>query len=210
MPEKSPMDVLFASTNNHKLDEFRRLFADSRVTIQSPSELGLQPLPVAETGNTFMDNARLKAHAYLEAYRIPVLADDSGICVDALAGAPGVRSHRFGTPDLDDDGRVRYMLDQLRTVGDPYRGAHYVCALVLVLPDNRSIAGEGYCYGSITRQIQAGPTGFGYDPIFRPRGADRTVAQMTPEQKDALSHRGRAVRTLLAAAVRAGALSGTL
>jgi XTP/dITP diphosphohydrolase len=204
------VDILFASANDHKLNEFRRLFTGSGLSVRSSLERGLAPVAVAETANTFMDNARAKARAYLEAYRIPVLADDSGICVDALAGAPGVHSHRFGASDLDDDGRVRYMLDQLKAVPDPYRGAHYVCALVLLLPDGRSITAEGYCYGHITQEVQAGPTGFGYDPIFRASTTDRTIAQMTPEQKDALSHRGHAARKVRVSAIRMGVLSGTL
>jgi XTP/dITP diphosphohydrolase len=204
------MNALFASTNHHKLGEFRRLFAYSGIEIRSAADLGLAALAVAETGHTFLDNAVIKAHAYLEAYRIPVLADDSGLCVDALAGAPGVRSHRFGPPSLDDAGRVDYLLSMLQNIDPPCRTAHYVCALVLLLPDGRAIEVEGACYGAITQEVQDGPTGFGYDPVFRPSGWDRTVARMTPEEKDALSHRGRATRRLQAAAMRMGVVSGTL
>jgi XTP/dITP diphosphohydrolase len=204
------MDALFASTNHHKLGEFRRLFARTGIEIRSAADLGLPVLAVAETGETFLDNATIKAHAYQEAYRIPVLADDSGLCVDALAGAPGVRSHRFGPPDLDDAGRVDYLLFMLQNIDPPHRTAHYVCALVLLLPDGRAISVEGSCYGAITQEIQSGPTGFGYDPVFRPSGWDCTVARMTPEAKDAVSHRGRATRRLYEAAMRIGIVSGTL
>jgi XTP/dITP diphosphohydrolase len=204
------MDALFASTSHHKLSEFRRLFAHTGLEIRAPADLGLPALAVAETGQTFLDNALLKAHAYREAYRIPVIADDSGLCVDALAGAPGVHSHRFGPPELDDAGRVDYLLQMMETIEAPFRTAHYVCALVLLLPGKPPVAVQGYCYGSITADVQPGPTGFGYDPVFRPSAWDRTVAQMTPAQKDALSHRGRAARKLCAGAIRMGIVSGTL
>jgi XTP/dITP diphosphohydrolase len=204
------MKILFASTSGHKLQEFQRLFAHSGLDLTPPRDWGLPALDVAETSNSFTGNAIIKARAYQEAYRIPVLADDSGLCVDALAGAPGIRSHRFGPPNLDDAGRVHYMLGQLSTIGDPFRGAHYVCALVFLLPDGGFITSEGYCYGHITRHVHTGSTGFGYDPIFRPGGHDRTFAEMTPEEKDRLSHRGHAARRLHARAVRLGAVSGTL
>jgi XTP/dITP diphosphohydrolase len=204
------MEILFSSTSHHKLSEFRRLFAGTSIEIRSPADLGLPILKVAETGQTFAANASLKAHAYLEAYRIPVLADDSGLCVDALAGAPGLRSHRFGPAELDDGGRVDYLLQMMQSIAAPYRTAHYVCALALYLPDKRTMRVEGACYGSITQEVQAGSTGFGYDPVFRPSGQARTVAQMTPEQKDTLSHRGKAARKLHAAAIQMGLVSGTL
>jgi XTP/dITP diphosphohydrolase len=172
--------------------------------------MGIPTLAIDEVGQTFQENALIKARAYSEAYRIPVLADDSGIRVDALAGAPGVRSHRFGPQELDDEGRLWYMLDQMRTIEDPYRGAHYVCAVVLLLPDGRTAQAEGMLYGSIVREPQWGTTGFGYDPIFRPCEADHAVSRMSPEAKDAVSHRGRATRKLLSEAIRLGVLSGTL
>jgi XTP/dITP diphosphohydrolase len=204
------MDVLLASSNLHKLEEFRRILAASGLDVHSPAQKGVPTLAVDEVGRTFAENAMIKARAYLEAYRIPVLADDSGIRVDALAGAPGVRSHRFGPEELDDEGRLWYMLDQLHTIEDPYRGAHYVCAAVLLLPDGRTAQAGGMLYGDVVREPQWGTTGFGYDPIFRPFGAEHTVAQMRPEAKDAISHRGRAMRKLLAEAIRMEVLSGTL
>jgi XTP/dITP diphosphohydrolase len=192
------MRVLLASNNPHKAAEFRRIFAGTIVELTLPRELGLAALDVPEEGHTFAENATTKALAYLQAYRIPVLADDSGICVDALAGAPGVRSARFGGPDLDDAGRMRYLLRCMATVPEPRRGAHYVCALVLARPDRPPLLAEGACYGAVATEEQPGTTGFGYDPIFLLPGLGTVFARVAPEEKDALSHRGKAARRLLA------------
>src|SRR5579885_486352 len=124
------MRVLLASNNAHKAVEFRRIFAGSLVELVLPGDLGLAALDVPEEGRTFEENATTKALAYLQAYRMPVIADDSGVCVDLLAGAPGVRSARFGSPDLDDTGRLHYLLSCLEGVPPERRGAHYVCSLV--------------------------------------------------------------------------------
>jgi len=159
--------------------------------------MGLASLVVEEQGLTFRENAITKARAYLEAYRIPALADDSGICVDALAGAPGVRSARFGRQTLDDAGRVAYLLEQLLGVHESGRTAHYTCCLALALPDQPLLVVDGYCYGRIGHTPTPGTTGFGYDPVFLLPAAGRAVSQVTPEQKDAISHRGNAVRLLL-------------
>lgn len=191
------MNVLLASTNRHKVGEFQRLFAGSGVTVQSPGELGVAPLDVPELGATFSANALTKARAYAQAYRIPCLADDSGICVDALAGAPGIHSTRFGSPRLDDRGRMSYLLDCMREIPPSDRGVHYVCALVLAWPDQRQVATEGRLYGRLALLPGTGTTGFGYDPVFLAPRFGQVVADLTPEQKDTISHRGSAVRRLL-------------
>ncbi|HXT37300.1 MAG TPA: non-canonical purine NTP pyrophosphatase [Chloroflexota bacterium] len=193
------MRVLLATTNQHKAKEFQRLFAGNDLDVRTPTEWGLAPLTVEETGLTFAANALTKAHAYASAYRMPALADDSGICVDALAGAPGVRSARFGRPNLDDEGRARYVLDCLKGIPDHDRGAHYVCALALVVPEEEPIVVEGKWYGRVADQYLEGGTGFGYDPVFRIPSLDAPVSRLTPEQKDALGHRGKAARRLIAA-----------
>lgn len=163
-----------------------------------------------EPSRIFAANALAKAAAYLQAYRMPALADDSGICVDALAGAPGVRSARFGDPALDDAGRTRYLLACLGGVPERRRDAHYTCCLALARPDRAPLIVHGFCYGLIAAHVVAGPTGFGYDPVFLVPALGRTVSQLTPEQKDALSHRGKAARALLARLASERAASDTL
>jgi XTP/dITP diphosphohydrolase len=119
--------------------------------------------------------------------------------VDALAGAPGVRSARFGPPELDDAGRTRYLLACLVDIPPPRRGAHYTCCLALARAEQPLLVVTGHCYGVISEHVVPGPTGFGYDPVFLLPSLGRTISQLTPEQKDAVGHRGRAVRALLRA-----------
>jgi len=192
------MDVLLASSNAHKAAEFRRIFAASALRLLLPSDLGLAPLAVAETGRTFAENAALKAQAYAQAYRIAALADDSGISVDALAGAPGIRSARFGAPELDDAGRVRYLLECLATIPKPQRGAHYTCALALVRPGQPPVLAQGFLYGQVTTTVATGGTGFGYDPVLYLPGFGRTVSEIEASEKDRIGHRGRAAHALVA------------
>lgn len=193
------MRVLVATTNQHKAREFQRLFTGDILEVRTPAEWGLPPLTVEETGATFAANALTKARAYASAYRIPALADDSGIRVDALAGAPGVRSARFGRPDLDDEGRARYLLDCLKGISGCDRGAHYVCALALVVPGEDPLVVEGKWYGRVAEQYLEGGTGFGYDPVFLIPSLGEPVSRLTPAEKDALGHRGKAARRLMAA-----------
>ncbi|MDB5075985.1 MAG: XTP/dITP diphosphatase [Chloroflexi bacterium] len=204
------MEILLASTNPHKIEEFNRLFLGSGIRVMGPGGSGPAPLNVPETGQTFLENAMLKALAYMEAYSIPALADDSGICVDALAGAPGVRSARFGPPYLDDAGRVTYLLDQMRDIPPPKRTAHYVCTLVLAGPSDEPIIATGMCYGEVAAEPHEGSTGFGYDPVFIVPSYGTTVSKLTPEQKDTVGHRGKAVRRLLHALRQKSPGTGTL
>jgi XTP/dITP diphosphohydrolase len=183
--------VYLASGNPHKAVELGRLLGAGVEILQGLPE-------VEETGTTFLENARLKARAARpwapsDAW---VLADDSGLTVRALDGAPGVRSARYGGPGLDDAGRVRHLLSELRDADD--RDAAFVCVLVALAVDGREVVAEGVLEGSIAREPR-GAGGFGYDPVFVPRGGHRTVAELSPREKDAVSHRGRAARTLRAA-----------
>ncbi len=191
------MKVLLATSNRHKIAEYRRLFAGSDITVVTPDEVGVTPPAVAEDGATFGANAFKKARTLALAAAWPALADDSGISVDALAGAPGLRSARFGSPLLDDRGRVQYLLECVKDVPPGRRCAHYTCALALVLADGTSLTAQGRLYGEIAPEASSGTTGFGYDPIFIVPRTGRTVADMTPEAKDTISHRGNAVRRLL-------------
>ena len=172
--------------------EFKRLLAEAGVEAVGAKEAGVE-IVVEEDGATFLANAQKKARAYAEASALPVLADDSGLVVEALGGAPGVLSARFGGPGLDDAGRVRYLLQQMEGVAE--RSARYVCVLALARPGRpaRDVF-VGQCDGRIAREPR-GEGGFGYDPVFLvPDG--RTMAEVPPEEKDVLSHRGRAIREM--------------
>ncbi len=183
-----------ATNNRGKLAEFERLLAPIRLT--TPDEIGLQ-LTIIENGKTFADNAALKAHAFADASGSIVLADDSGLEVDGLDGAPGVHSARYGGEDLDDAGRCRLLL---RNLGDTQRQedrtARFRCCLVAVAPDGRSCSAEGCCEGFIA-DTAAGDKGFGYDPVFFLPDFGRTMAELHPADKDSVSHRARALEALL-------------
>ena len=148
-----------------------------------------------EDGTTFVANALQKARYYAAKSGLPTLADDSGIVVDALAGAPGVYSARYGTPDLDDAGRRRLLLANVNALGDVVRSARFVCVIALVLPDGREFHTQGICEGQIAMH-EAGDEGFGYDPIFWLPERQCTIAQLSAAQKHAISHRGQATRAM--------------
>jgi XTP/dITP diphosphohydrolase len=192
------MRVVLATSNPHKVMEFRRLFTAGGLDIRPPEDWGLGALPVEENGRTFAENALAKAYAYCTAYNMPAIADDSGLRVDALAGAPGVRSARFGSPELDDEGRARYLLSCMKHIGDRKRSAHYVCTLALARPEDDPLVVGGKWYGSIGRDYVAGTTGFGYDPVFVVPWLGVTASCLVPAEKDRFGHRGKAVRRLLA------------
>jgi XTP/dITP diphosphohydrolase len=191
------MDVLLATTNRHKIAEYMRLFAGSSITLVTCDDVGLLPPAVVEDGFTFAVNAAKKATAFAGIAGMLTLADDSGISVDVLAGAPGVRSARFGAPSLDDAGRMHFLLECLTGIPRGLRGAHYTCALVLASENGVTQEVEGRLYGEIALEATRGTTGFGYDPLFIVPRFGITVADVTPDQKDEISHRGNAVRRLL-------------
>ncbi len=188
------MNLLLATNNRGKLAEFERLLAPIRLT--TPDEIGLQ-LTIIENGKTFTDNATLKAHAFADASGSIALADDSGLEVDGLDGAPGVHSARYGGEDLDDAGRCRLLLRNLgHTQRREDRTARFRCCLVAVAPDGRSCSAEGCCEGFIA-DTAAGDKGFGYDPVFFVPGFGRTMAELNPADKDSVSHRAQALEALL-------------
>ena len=150
---------------------------------------------VAETGLTFAENALLKARAVAAFTGLPAVADDSGLCVDALNGMPGVLSARWSGKHGDDEANLRLVLGQLSDVPPGRRGAHFTCAAALVLPSGAEHVTEGVLDGSLTREPR-GSNGFGYDPIFVPAGGELTTAQLSAAEKDKISHRGRALRAL--------------
>ena len=189
--------VVLATRNAHKAEELERILARENLAIEILTVADFPDAPeVEETEDTFEGNALLKAHALVKHTGLPAIADDSGLCVDALAGAPGVLSARWsGATDNVDQANLELVLKQLVHTPDEQRGAQFVCAAVLVFPDGR----EFICIGSVDGRIlhePVGSNGFGYDPIFQPMGFPITTAQMTPEDKDQISHRGIALRKL--------------
>jgi len=188
------MRIVIASRNRGKVREIGQIFAGIGVELVTLDDVPPFPEP-EETGETFLENARIKARAAAEASGLPALADDSGIEVDALGGAPGVRSARYGGPGLDDAGRCARLLAALRDVPEAERGANFRCVMVLWPPpgaDWEPLASEGFFYGRIAGR-PAGTNGFGYDPVFFVPEAKRTAAEMTAEEKNAMSHRYRAL-----------------
>jgi XTP/dITP diphosphohydrolase len=183
--------IVLATRNEGKVAELRRILGGLDVDLVSAADLGLEQ--VEETGETFAENALAKARSAVAVSGLPALADDSGLVVDQLEGQPGVRSARFAGPDADDEANVRLVLEQL--LGMPGRSARFVCVAALVTPDGREWTAEGVVNGHIVDKPR-GTGGFGYDPIFQPVGEVRTTAEMDPEEKDAISHRGRAFRSI--------------
>ena len=195
MTDGAPRCVL-ATHNAHKVRELRQILAAAGTPVEP---VGLDAYPgapdVAETGLTFAENALLKAHAIAGFTGAAAIADDSGICVDALNGMPGVFSARWAGRHGDDDANLRLLLAQLGDVPDDRRGGAFVCAAALALPDGREHVVEGRLPGRVIREPR-GANGFGYDPIFVPEGARLTTAEIEPADKNAISHRARAFRAL--------------
>jgi XTP/dITP diphosphohydrolase len=190
-----PARIAIASRNAHKLREIGRICADWPVewlTVEDHEG----PWPeVEETGSSYLENALLKARAGAAALGEPALADDSGIEVDALGGRPGPRSARFAGEDATDERNLEELIRALKGVPGPGRTARYRCVAVLALPGGQELHAEGNCEGILVPKPR-GARGFGYDPIFVPAGWDQTMAELTDEEKDRISHRGRALRAL--------------
>jgi XTP/dITP diphosphohydrolase len=201
----SPIRLLLATRNAKKLTELRRILAST--DLNDVQVLGLDDVPpfpeVPETAATFEGNALAKASSAASRTGLATVADDSGLEVDALGGMPGVLSARWAGRHGDDAANLQLVLDQLADVPDDRRGAAFVCAAALVVPASTQTAGSqtvvrGYWRGTLTRAPR-GSNGFGYDPIFVPDGDQRTSAELDPAEKDAVSHRGQALRALLPA-----------
>lgn len=191
--------LILATRNAGKITELRAILADAGL----PHELvGADAYPevpdVKETGVTFAENALLKAHALAQATGHPAIADDSGLCVDVLGGAPGIFSARWAGRHGDDQANLDLLLAQLGDISDPHRAAHFACAAALALPDGTEHVVEGQLRGTL-RTAPAGTNGFGYDPILQPDGHDRTCAELSPREKNEISHRGKAFRALIPA-----------
>ena len=185
------MRLIIASNNNHKIYEIKKILGTKFDEILSLREAGISHETV-EDGTTFMENAIKKAREIAQISGSYALADDSGICCDALGGAPGIYSARYSGGD-DEDNNARLLRD-LSDKED--KSAHYTCAMALCSPTGELTLAEGYMYGTITAE-RRGDRGFGYDPLFIPTGETRTVAEMTDDEKNAISHRANALAILL-------------
>ena len=183
------MKLVLASKNEKKLRELRDILSAQGVEVVTEADVGVD-VDVEETGTTFEENAFLKAHAVMQASGLPAVADDSGLCVDALNGAPGVYSARYGGPELDDVGRYRLLLENMR--GQLDRRCKFVSAICCCFPDGDRVEARGECPGTLA-YAPRGEDGFGYDPIFFVPEQKKTFAQLTAEEKNAISHRGKAL-----------------
>ena len=187
------MKVVLASKNKHKLIEISKITEKFDIELVMESDLGVD-IDVEETGTTFEENSFLKANAVMQATGRPALADDSGIAVDALNGEPGVYSARYGFDEsLDDWGRLQLLLKNTEQVPDGQRQAQFVCVITLVMPDGQTIQARGEVHGELLR-APAGEGGFGYDPIFYYPPYGKTLAEVTPEEKNQVSHRAKALQ----------------
>ena len=188
------MRLIVATGNAGKLEEIALLLADEPVEVVSLAGLG--PVRFPDEGEDYRANALAKARAVVAQLGEAAVADDSGLEVDALGGAPGPHSARYGGPGLDDRGRVARLLAELEGVAAERRSARFVCHVALVFPDGEALCVEGICDGRI-RQRPSGASGFGYDPIFEAAGEELTMAELSAARKNAISHRARAFRRLV-------------
>lgn len=189
------MNVLIATQNQGKLREYQRILKTQYPTLHPVglADLGLHTMHVEETGTTFTENAILKAHAYAIASHILTLADDSGLVVDALHGAPGVYSARYGNQP-DDVSRRHYLLAQLAHIPTSQRTARFVCVIAIYDPHSQHLETvQGTCEGTILDHERDHGHGFGYDPLFVPQGYSQTFGELDPSLKDAISHRAQAL-----------------
>lgn len=187
---------MLATRNRHKVEELRAILAATGVEVELVGADEFPDLPdVPETGVTFAENALLKAVDVADRTGLPAIADDSGLCVDVLGGAPGIFSARWAGKHGDDAANLDLLLGQLADIADEHRQAHFACAAALALPDGRRVVREGRIDGVLVHARRGG-NGFGYDPIFLPDGYDRTTAEMAAAEKNAISHRTRAFQAL--------------
>ena len=187
------MKIVLASKNKHKLEEISRITEKFGFELVLQSELGID-LDVEENGTTFEENSLIKAEAVMKATGLPALADDSGICVDALNGEPGIYSARYGFDEsLDDWGRLLLLLKNMEAVPDGQRQAKFVCVITMVTPDGKTIQARGEIHGELLREAR-GENGFGYDPIFYYPPYGVTTAEMSAEEKNKVSHRANALK----------------
>lgn len=187
------MDFILATNNMKKLAEMQRILSPLGINVVTARTLGITLEDVEETGQSFEENAKLKALAACRETNMPAIADDSGLCVDYLDGAPGIFSARFSGEHGNDEKNNDLLLERLNGVPEEKRTAFYVCAICCIFPDGREITVRGECYGKIGFE-RDGNAGFGYDPLFLVNG--KSFGRYTAEEKDEISHRGKALRLL--------------
>lgn len=189
--DSSSIGIVIASKNAGKIAEFQRILSEVGISVITDIDFP----DVAETGSTFEENAILKARAVSSFTNLPALADDSGLSVEALNGAPGIFSARYSGRHGDDVANISRLLEDLKGVLDENRRAKFVAVLALVTPDGRELLVRGELEGKLRNQ-PTGTNGFGYDPIFEPENSNRTLGELSPSEKDAISHRSKALRDL--------------
>lgn len=186
------MKLVLASNNAHKLEELRAILSTLGIEVVSQKEMGISVEP-EENGTTFEENSYIKAKTVMDACELPTIADDSGLMVDALDGAPGVYSARFGGDACKSDrDRLEYLLSRMKAVPEKERTAHFVSVITMLTPDGRKVIARGECPGRILFEAH-GENGFGYDPVFYVPEEGCTFAQLPPERKNRISHRARAL-----------------
>ena len=187
------MKILIATHNKHKLSEMSRILEPMGYEVVTDTDLGFTLTEAEENGTTFLENARIKAESGCKESGIPCIADDSGLCVDALNGEPGVFSARYSGEHGDDKGNNEKLLLKLKDVHDEKRTARFMCSICVSFPDGSEITAEGACEGKIGYEYR-GNNGFGYDPLFMV--GDKSFAELSAAEKDAVSHRGNALKKL--------------
>jgi len=184
------MKYVLATANPGKIKELGKILSELGIEFLTRKDLGID-IEIDETGSTFLENATLKADAITDASGMPAIADDSGLIVDALGGEPGLYSSSYGGEELADSERCMYLLGKMENIQQ--RRAKFVCTIVCSFPDGKHIAATGECHGEIMT-APGGSDGFGFDPVFLPDGKDRTMAELTIDEKNEISHRGIALR----------------
>ena len=187
--------IIAASANAHKIKEIKAITKKFGMDVVSRDEAGVPPFEIVEDGQTFEENSYKKAFAILQASGETTIADDSGLMVDYLGGAPGVYSARFAGDHCDDERNNQKLLGMLEGLADSERTAKFVSVITLIFPDGQTLVARGECPGRII-EMPTGENGFGYDPLFVPDGYDKTFAQLSEEEKNAISHRARALQKL--------------
>ncbi|GAE92667.1 nucleoside 5-triphosphatase RdgB [Gracilibacillus boraciitolerans JCM 21714] len=185
-------ELIIATKNPGKMKDFKGLFEPLGIRVSSLLDFPELVEDIEETGSTFEENAAIKAEAICEKFNLPVISDDSGIEIDALNGAPGVYSARYAGEEKDDLANLQKVLNELSDVPKEQRSGRFVCVLAIAQPDEKIILKRGECEGMIGFEA-IGEYGFGYDPIFYPAGSSRTMAELTPEEKNNISHRRKAL-----------------
>lgn len=190
------VEILIATNNAHKVEEISSALAGLSVKLITPRDLGLSG-DVIEDGSTFVQNARIKANAFFGKTKAFILADDSGLKVDALGGEPGIHSARYAGEQGNYSANNNKLLQELRDVPESARGAHFVCTMVLLAPEGQEWVIEGRCDGKIISEFK-GKAGFGFDPLFFVPELNKTMAELSMAEKNEISHRGRAIQKLRA------------